>query len=30
VPLQDVKPYDPMVQVYDTRVSGNLGLGVAF
>jgi len=30
VPLNDVEPYDPMVQVYDTRFGANLGLGLAF
>ncbi len=30
VPLEDVEPYEPMVQVYDTRLGANLGVGVAF
>ena len=30
VPLEDIEPYEPMVQVYDTRLGANLGMGVAF
>ena len=30
VPLEDIEPYEPMVQVYDTRLGLNLGFGVAF
>ena len=30
VPLEDVEPYDPMVQIYDSRIGAKLGMGVAF
>ena len=30
VPIEDVEPYDPMVQVYDSRFGISLGAGVAF
>jgi len=30
VPLDEVEPYEPMVQVFDDRIGINLGLGVAF
>ncbi len=30
VPLEDIEPYEPMVQVYDQRIGANLGLGLAF
>ncbi len=30
VPLEDVEPYEPMVQIYDSRFGVSLGAGVAF